>query len=214
VKHLVITGGEGTLAKAVAEAFVDPCWQVAAPPRGELDVTRSDQVSRYFHGRSVDLLVCAAGATDDVIMGKLDETTWERILAINYQGAATCTAAVLPEMIRRGVGHVLFISSRSAIHPPSGQAAYATAKAALLGLTTALAREHGGHGIRVNAILPGFLETQMTRRVTEGRRAQVLADHALGRFNTSAAVAKFIRHLHEELPHTSGQVFQLDSRIS
>lgn len=90
--------------------------------------------------------------------------------------------------------------------------AYATAKAALLGLTTALADEHGPSGLRVNAILPGFLETKMTRAVSGKRKSEVLENHALGRFNTPDAVAAFIFHLQEDLPHTSGRIFQLDSR--
>jgi len=84
----------------------------------------------------------------------------------------------------------------------------------LLGLTRALAAAHGARGIRVNAILPGFLDTRMTREVTARRREAVLGEHTLGCFNTPAAVAGFIRFLHEHLPHTSGQVFQLDSRLA
>ena len=117
-------------------------------------------------------------------------------------------------MIQQGNGHIVFISSYSALHPPLGQLAYATAKAALLGLTQSLARENGHHGIRVNAVLPGFLETRMTELVSEKRKIEILANHTLGRFNTPVEVAKFIRYLHQDLCHTSGQVFQLDSRIS
>jgi 3-oxoacyl-[acyl-carrier protein] reductase len=131
---------------------------------------------------------------------------------VNYQAAAACAAAALPSMIGRGCGHLIFISSHSALHPPVGQLPYATAKAALLGLTASLARINGLHGIRVNAILPGFLETPMTESVSGKRKTGILGQHALGRFNTPDTVAKFIRHLHEDLPHTSGQIFQLDSR--
>ncbi len=214
MQYLVITGGEGGLAKAIVRVFTDPSWQVIAVGRKELDVTRKDHVVRFFRNRPVDLLICCAGVAGDSLLGKLDEAMWDQILAVNYEGSAACAAAVLPEMIYRGVGHLIFLSSRSAIHPSAGQAAYVTAKAALLGLTTALARANGTNGIRVNTILPGFLETPMTQEVTIKRRAKVLEDHVLGRFNTPSTVAKFIRYLHEELPHTSGQIFQLDSRIS
>jgi 3-oxoacyl-[acyl-carrier protein] reductase len=115
-------------------------------------------------------------------------------------------------MRRLGQGHVVFISSHSAIHPPPGQVAYATAKAALLGLTSGLAIELGPEQIRVNAILPGFLETRMTQGVSSLRREQVLSAHTLGRFNTCEAAAAMIAFLHHALPHTSGQMFQLDSR--
>jgi 3-oxoacyl-[acyl-carrier protein] reductase len=117
-------------------------------------------------------------------------------------------------MLARGCGHVIFVSSFSAVHPPPGLAAYATAKAALLGLTRDLAGRCGSRNIRVNSVLPGFLETRMTHNVTAKRRAAVLAEHVLGTFNTPAAVAGFLHFLHHRLPHTSGQVFQLDSRLA
>lgn len=189
-------------------------WDVVAPARDELDVTISVTVRDFFKSRPVDLLVCGAGMIRDAPLAKTEESAWDEILAVNYQGAAACAAAALPQMIAQGGGHIVFISSQSAIHPPAGQAAYATAKAALIGLASSLARENGRHGVRVNVILPGFLETRMTENVSAKRRAEVLADHALGRFNTPDAVAGFIRYLHDHLPHTSGQIFQLDSRGS
>ena len=214
VKHLVITGASGGLGKAIVEEFAAASWQIAAPTHDELDVTDPAAVQGYFNSRPVDLLICAAGIIRDAPLSRLDEATWDEVLAVNYHGAAACAVAALPQMIEKQSGHLIFISSHSAIHPPRGQVAYATAKAALLGLTADLAQRNGSHGVRVNAILPGFLETAMTESVFVKRRAEVLNDHALGRFNTSATVARFIHHLHDELVHTSGQVFQLDSRIS
>ena len=214
MNHLLITGGGGGLAQAIVEEFADTAWDVAAPGRSELDVSDPRAIRRYLEPRPVDLLVCAAGITRDTPLARLDESAWDEVFGVNYQGAADCAAAVLPRMTGQGSGHILFLSSFSALHPAVGQVAYAAAKAALLGLTRSLARRNGSHGIRVNVILPGFLETRMTRTVSGKRKAEILADHTLGRFNTPGAVAKFIRHLHEDLPHTSGQVFQLDSRIS
>lgn len=214
VNHLVVTGGSGGLGKAIIEVFAAASWQIAAPGRAALDLTDRVGIAGYFESRPVDLLICAAGITRDMPLARLDESAWDEVVAVNYQAAATCAAAVLPGMIVRGSGHIVFVSSRSALHPPTGQVAYAAAKAALLGLTASLARANGRHGIRVNAILPGFLETRMTESVTARRKAEILGEHVLGRFNTPDKVAKFIHHLHEDLPHTSGQVFQLDSRIS
>jgi 3-oxoacyl-[acyl-carrier protein] reductase len=213
VNHLIITGGKGGLATAVAEAFVAPDWKVAAPGRADLDVTDFTAVNRFFRDRPLDLLVCAAGITRDAALPRLSPNAWDEVMAVNFRGASACARAALPAMIARGTGHVVFISSRSAVHPPAGQASYATAKAALLGLAADLARETGLHGIRVNTVFPGFLETPMTRTVTAPRRQEILADHVLGRFNTTAAVARFLHFLHHDLPHTSGQMFQLDSRL-
>ena len=85
--------------------------------------------------------------------------------------------------------------------------------AGLIGLGKSLAKELGPAGIRVNMVLPGFLETKMTATVSEERKEAVRGEHALGRFNTVEAVAEFLVMLHGRMPHTSGQVFQLDSRV-
>ncbi len=211
-QQVVITGGTGFLARALAIALQDTCRTIAAPGSHELDVRDPAAIAGYFANRRVDLLVCAAGITRDAPLARLAENAWDETWMVNFAGAAACARAVIPGMRDRRQGHIIFISSFSALHPPAGQAAYASAKAALLGLNSDLARSLGPFCVRVNAILPGFLETPMTKTVTTPRRAAILADHALGRFNTCDRVAAFIRFLHHELPHTSGQVFQLDSR--
>jgi len=210
--QLVITGGSGGLARALVASFHSPLWQASAPSRSELDVCDAAALHGYFSGRRVDLLICAAGLTHDAPLAHLSERAWDDVIAVNFGGAHACASAVLPGMLARSSGHIVFISSFSGRHPAVGQAAYATAKAGLLGLTQQLAERHGRHGVRVNAILPGFLETPMTRQVSAARRAAIRAEHALDAFNTPAAVAGFIHHLHHHLPHTSGQFFQLDSR--
>lgn len=212
VNHLVITGGRGGLGQAVIHAFQTPDWNACAPTREELDLLDQDAVKAVLASVPVDLLVCAAGTIHDASLAWMNESIWDGVFSVNFTAAAACAAAVLPGMIQRGRGHIIFISSYSALHPPIGQTAYATAKAALLGLTASLAQENGPHGIRVNTILPGFLETRMTSKVSSVRKVEILNDHVLGRFNTPAAVAKFIRFLHDHLPETSGQVFQLDNR--
>ncbi len=209
---MVITGGGGTLGRAIAAAFSRAGHEVLAPGRRELDVRDAAAVQEYFRMHPAALLVCNAGLTRDAPLARLPEAAWDEVLAVNLRGAALCAAAALPGMIRARAGHIVFISSHSAIHPPAGQAAYAAAKAGLLGLARSLAKEAGPEDIRVNTILPGFLETGMTAALSKARREQVMAEHALGRFNTSEAVAAFVLTLHTRLPHTSGQVFQLDSR--
>lgn len=213
-KHAVITGGTGSLGQAIATALQHPDWTIEAPGSQELDVRDRVAVQHYFKSRCVDLLVCAAGITRDALLHRLTEAAWDETWSVNFRGAAATADAVLPAMIRQASGHIVFISSFSALHPPPGQAAYAAAKAALLGLVSDLAARHGRSNIRVNAILPGFLETRMTENVSVTRRAEILAAHSLGRFNTPQETAGFLRFLHHELPHTTGQVFQLDSRVN
>lgn len=212
MKRVVITGGSGGLGSAVSRVFMDAGWRVDALGSRDLDVTDPVAVAAYFAAGPLDLLVCCAGIISDGPLLRLGEEDWDRTLEVNFKGAADCAHAAIPGMTSRGEGHIVFISSHSAIYPPAGQAAYATAKAALLGLTTDLARRHGPDNIRINAVLPGFLETPMTAAVSDKRRSEILADHCLGRFNTPAAAAKFIHDLQHHLPHTSGQVFRLDNR--
>ncbi|HEY8962599.1 MAG TPA: SDR family NAD(P)-dependent oxidoreductase, partial [Luteolibacter sp.] len=207
-------GGEGELARTVAETFRAAGHDVRSPGRQELDVTDSDAVKAYLAGLEIELLVCAAGITRDAPLAKLSESAWDETLAVNLHAAARCARGVLKGMSRRKSGHIVFVSSFSALHPPAGQTAYAAAKAGLIGLAKSLAREAGPANVRVNVVLPGFLETRMTAGLSSERRDQVLADHVLGRFNTPEAVARFLYALHENLPHTSGQVFQLDSRVA
>jgi len=213
IQHAVITGGTGSLGTAIAEALQHPGWSIASPGSQQLDMRDSIVIQQYFHERPVDLLVCAAGIIRDAPLARLSEDAWDDTWAINFKGAATCANAVLSSMAAKGAGHIILISSFSALHPPTGQAAYATAKAALLGLVSDLAIRHGSSNIRINAVLPGFLETPMTAAVSDRRRTEIVAAHQLGRLNTCQTTANFIRFLHHEMPHTSGQIFQLDSRL-
>jgi 3-oxoacyl-[acyl-carrier protein] reductase len=213
MQQAVITGGAGALGQAVARALQDPGWEILTPGRLELDVRDSGAISLYFQHHAPELLVCAAGRVRDAPIARISEQDWDELMAVNFTAAAACARAVLPGMVGRNRGHILFVSSFSALHPPAGQLGYATAKAALLGLTAELAVRHGPDNVRVNCILPGFMDTPMTAAVSAQRRQKILAAHALSRLNTVTEVAKFIRHLHHELPHTSGQVFQLDSRV-
>lgn len=210
----MITGGEGALARAIDASFTAAGHRVLAPGRGRLDVTDAAAVHEFFREHPAELLVCNAGLTRDAPLARLDEAAWDEVMAVNLRGAAACAAAASRAMLKNRRGHIVFISSFSALHPPAGQAAYAAAKAGLTGLAKSLARELGPAGIRVNTLLPGFLDTPMTAGLSGERREEVRRAHVLGRFNTPEAVASFLVQLHDHLPHTSGQVFQLDSRIA
>lgn len=212
-QQILITGGKGDLARAIAPAFEAAGDQVQAPGHDELDVADSSSVERYFAtAETPDLLIANAGLAEDQLLARTDENSWDRQLEVNLHGAYRCAKAVARGMVKRRSGHLIFIASHAACHPAPGQAAYAAAKAGLLGFARSLARELGPAGIRVNTLRPGFLETRMTAGVGQEHRDAVLADHCLGRFNSPETTAGFLVHLHHHLPHTSGQVFQLDSR--
>jgi len=211
--EVVISGGEGDLARCLATELTDHGLRVDCPGRGELDVADRASIRSYFERTQPQLLICNAGIIRDEPLARLSENDWDDVIRVNLLGAVACAEAAIPGMKGRGGGHIVVISSFSALHPPVGQAAYATAKAALLGLVSDLSPRHGPDNIRINAVLPGFLETRMTASVTAERRQRVLDHHCLERFNTPDRVAAFVRFLHLELPHTSGQVFNLDSRL-
>lgn len=212
----LITGGAGDLAMAVKAELEHQGWKVHAPGRLELDVTDKASVERTFASlQQLDLLVHAAGITRDALMLKMSEEDFSQVLEVNLKGAFLCSQAALKIMSRQRRGHLVHIGSFSALDGPAGQANYAAAKAGLIGLTQSLAAEYGRRGIRANCVLPGFLDTKMTRHLLqdEARARHILATHALGRLNTVQDAARFIAFL-DSLPHVSGQVFQLDSRIS
>lgn len=214
MERVLISGGQGDLAQAIARAFCQTGAEVLAPGRELLDVADPASVDSYFSGlEALDLFIANAGLADDCLLARCREADWDRQLEVNLHGAFRCARAAIPPMLRRRCGHLIFISSHSALHPPAGQAAYAAAKAGLIGMGKSLARELGAENIRVNLILPGFLETKMTQHISPARREAVQRAHSLARFNSEEAVASFLVHLHRQLPHTSGQVFQLDSRI-
>jgi 3-oxoacyl-[acyl-carrier protein] reductase len=160
----------------------------------------------------IDLLISQAAIVKDGPLVRMTEGDWDDVVDTNLKGAWLIARAFLASLQGRP-GHLIHVGSYSGLSGPSGQANYAAAKAGLIGLTQSLARECGPQGIRVNAILPGFLETRMTEHLTDAQRARFREEHVLGEFNTVHEVAKFVRFLHEDLIHTSGQAFQLDSRV-
>jgi NAD(P)-dependent dehydrogenase (short-subunit alcohol dehydrogenase family) len=210
----VVTGAAGGLGKAIAFSLSGNDSDVLAPGRKELDVSSPSSVKGFFESADdVDLLVCNAGIAIDKTIAKMTEEDWSRVIDVNLKGAFLCAREVSRAMAKRRSGHILFISSFSALHPPVGQANYSAAKSALLGMMKSMAQELGRRNVRVNAVIPGFMDTKMTAALSDQIKQDVLGRHVLGRYNTPEAVADFITYLHQHMPHTSGQVFNLDSRI-
>jgi 3-oxoacyl-[acyl-carrier protein] reductase len=210
----LITGGAGDLGQAIRAELESQGWQVHAPGREVLDVTEAAQVREVLDGLPrLDLLIHNAGLLRDVSLAKMSERDFDDVLRVHLRGAFLCARAALKVMVKQRHGHLLMIGSYSALSGPFGQSNYAAAKAGLIGLTQSLAKEYGQRGIRANCVLPGFLETKMTQSTPQAARERILAEHALGRFNTPAEAARFIAFVHG-MENVSGQVFQLDSRVS
>ncbi len=211
----VITGGEGDLAKSIGEELKQAGFDVVSPGRDVLDVTNADSVKTFFATvKQIDLLVNNAGMCRDVSIAKMEESEFDQVVDVNLKGAFLVSQAAVKLMAKQRHGHIVNIGSYSALSGPAGQANYAAAKAGLIGLTQSIAKEYGARNVRANCVLPGFLETKMTRHLLEDAawREELMKMHALGRLNTPQDAARFIVFLHS-LENVSGQVFQLDSRV-
>jgi 3-oxoacyl-[acyl-carrier protein] reductase len=133
-------------------------------------------------------------------------------MGANLDGAFALSRALLPRMVRRGSGHLVFVSSFQALRGNPGASLYAASKAGLIGLCKSIASEYGAKNIRCNAILPGFLDSKMTRDLPRSARLRAIRENCLKRANDPLEVARFI-HFLTGTRNISGQVFNLDSRI-
>lgn len=211
----LITGGEGDLARAVRRVLERKGWAVLAPGKRTMDVTSRESVERFFGGiESLDLLINNAAITRDRSIGGMEAAEFQEVLEVNLKGAFLCSQKAMWLMARKRFGHIVNIGSFAALHGTAGQANYAAAKAGLIGLTKSLAAEYGRKNVRVNCVLPGFLETKMTRNLLAdaASREAIVKRHLLRRLNTVEDAAGFIVFL-DSMEHVSGQVFQLDSRL-
>jgi NAD(P)-dependent dehydrogenase (short-subunit alcohol dehydrogenase family) len=210
----VITGGAGDLAQGIAAELREQQMTVHAPGRDLLDVSAPESVARFFSTlERVDLLINNAAIREDALCAQMMVEQWDRVIATDLRGAFLCSQAVTRKMAAQRSGHVINIGSFSAQIGNVGQANYAAAKAGLIGLTQSLAREFGKRNVRVNCVLPGFLETKFTMGMASQYREAALQMHELRRFNTVEEAARFIAFL-DTMQFASGQVFQLDSRLA
>jgi 3-oxoacyl-[acyl-carrier protein] reductase len=211
--EVLITGGQGDLARAMEQAFLASGDRVRAPGRTALDVMDEKSVESCFAELSrLDVLVANAGIVRDAALLKLPQADVDAVIDTNLRGVFLCVRAALRLMVKQRGGHLILIGSRSARNGPSGQTAYAAAKAGLMAFAQSVSREYGPRNIRCNVVLPGFLETKFVRQVKPERLEAIRAEHALGHFNTVENAARFVAFL-ARLEHVSGQVFTLDSRI-
>jgi len=205
---------QGARAEAVA-ASIHRGGGTAWPVGG--DLAESGAAEALFaeldtFGPPLTVVVHCAGTIADRRVDKLTEGEWDVVVASNLTSAWQVVRLAGRRMARRRDGHILLVSSIGGVQGRFGQANYAAAKAGEIGLAKAAARELGGRNVRVNAVIPGFLETPMTEAVPERAKAAARAQNCLGRFSTVAEVARAIAFL-TTLRDVSGQLFNLDSRI-
>jgi len=205
---------QGTRAEAVAAAIRaagGSAWEVGG------DLADGGAAEALFGeidtlGPPLTVVVHCAGTIADRRLENLTEEAWDSVVASNLSSAWQVVRLAGRRMARRRDGHILLVSSIGGVQGRFGQANYAAAKAGEIGLAKAAARELGGRNVRVNAVIPGFLETPMTESVPERAKQAARAQNCLGRFSTVAEVARAIAFL-TTLRDCSGQLFNLDSRI-
>jgi 3-oxoacyl-[acyl-carrier protein] reductase len=192
----------GTKALAVQGDVKDP-WSADAVVKAVLEAFSK-----------VDILVNNAGITRDDLIMRMTEDAWRDVLETNLFGAFWMTKAVTRPMLKARAGRIVNITSVSGQAGQMGQANYSSAKAGLIGLTKATARELASRGITVNAVAPGFVLTELTQNLPEALQNELIARTPLGRFGTVEEVADAVAFLaSDEARYITGQVLAVDGGL-
>ena len=238
MRTVVVTGGSRGIGRAVCAGFAAPGTLVAfnynraadaaqktaaeVTAAGgdalglQMDVTAEDQVKAFFDavidraGR-IDVLVNNAGVTRDGLIVRMKSDQWDTVLDTNLKGAFNCIRVAAKTMMKQRFGRIVNITSVVGAAGNPGQANYVAAKAGLIGLTKAVARELASRGITANAVAPGFVETDMTRDLPEKTRAAMLTQIPLGRPADAAEVAAAVQFLaSDEAGYITGQIIHVN----
>ncbi len=185
----------------------------------KLDVTDRESVKRMVntvterYGR-IDILVNNAGITRDAQFLKMTEEDWDKVIAVNLKGVFNVTQAVAPVMVAQGKGKVVNAASVVALYGNFGQTNYVASKAGVIGMTKVWARELGRKGINVNAVAPGFIQTEMTAKVPEKVLQMVRERTPLGRLGTPRDVAyAYLFLASDESDYVNGAVLSVDGGL-
>lgn len=176
------------------------------------DVADAAQVRHmYDEIGGQDVLVCNAGISEYGLFSDISGESWDRLFAVNVGGVKNCIQAALPYMIHQKRGCIVIISSVWGIYGASCEAAYSASKAALIGLTKALAKELGPSGIRVNCVAPGVIETPMLGGFTDEDKRVLAEETPLGRLGTPEDVANLVSFLcSDRAEFVTGQIIGVD----
>jgi len=236
-KVAIITGSANGIGFAAAERFIeegaivfiadydDHAGITAANQLGEkatfvqVDVANRDSVKKLVTtviaqvGR-IDILVNNAGITRDAMLTKMTEDQFQQVLDVNLSGVFHCTQEVSPHMIAAGYGKIINTSSVSGVYGNVGQTNYAATKAAIVGMTKTWAKELGRKGINVNAVAPGFTETDMVKKMPETVLEKMRSIVPLQRLGTPRDIANAYLFLaSEEASYVHGHTLHVDGAI-
>jgi 3-oxoacyl-[acyl-carrier protein] reductase len=183
-------------------------FQVDVANKGEVDEAIKKTLEAFQH---VDILVNNAGITKDQLLMKMSEEDWDKVMDINVKSCYNTSHALVRSMMKARKGSIINMSSVVGLMGNAGQANYCASKAAIIGLTKALARELAPRNIRVNCVAPGFIETPMTDAMTEAQKESTLANIPLGRMGHPDEIANAVLFLASGLSeYITGQILSVN----
>jgi len=211
---VVVSDVDEAVVKEVAAALPNSAIGVKA------DVTNADEVENLIKqakerfGR-VDVVVNNAGVTRDTLLIRMSEKDWDMVLDINLKGAFLVTKSAAKVMMKQRSGRIVNISSVVGLFGNAGQADYSASKAGLIGFTKSVAKEIGARGVTVNAVAPGFIETEMTKTLPEAARNQFLDLSTIKRAGTPEDIASAVMFLaSDDASYITGHVLSVDGGLS
>ena len=186
---------------------------------GQFDVANETQIDDFIkkivdQHKKIDILVNNAGVTSDNLLLRVRPEDWDQVVGTNLKGTVFCTKSVSRVMIRQRYGRIINMSSVVGQMGNAGQSVYASTKAGIIGFTKAMAREVASRGITVNAVAPGFIETEMTAQLSAAMQEEFLRSIPLGRFGTCDEVAEVVAFLAgRRAGYITGQVLSVNGGL-
>ena len=211
--HVVLGDVNLEGAQATAEAINNNGGSASAV---KIDVSNPAEVKQVFDSilkdkKPIDIMINNAGITRDGLMIRMKEVDWDRVLNINLKGTFLCSQQAAKQMMKQKSGAIVNIASIVGVMGNFGQANYSASKAGVIGLTKTLAREVASRGIRVNAVAPGFIDTEMTRVLDESVRQKLIEQIPLAKLGLPEDVARCVAFLvSDRSSYITGQVINVN----